>query len=866
MSEPTSDRTAAPHVGLRAYVPGSFTRRAIPVSVGVPFARGILRDASALGARRRDGSALPIQIRTLDRWSDGSIRWALLDLCAEPSATDPVVEIGQGLPKASMRDVITAAEGPDGTRINTGAAILETVSDPGEILRIRLRADTRTVPLRLMLQPAEGDLSPVVIDTTQIEERGPLRLVLKLEGHVRAGDASLDVVVRLHAFAGLSALRCDVTVRNPRRAQHDAGYWDLGDAGSVLIRRWTLQLGDSDASYEGTVRASLSPEDPLEVMKAPFQLHQASSGGAHWDSRNHVTRSGHVAVPFRGYRGSAGAETFSGFRASPIVITGKARGQLAMCIEQFWQNFPMAVRSNGAGIEVGLFEAPEGAPEELQAGEQKTHTVWLLVGEDPLTDLPLAWAREPMVLHLSPEDYAAAGAIPYLIPEADASCREHLALVRAAVEGPNTFDAKREVIDEYGWRHFGEIYGDHEAVRHTGPSPLVSHYNNQYDPIAGFAAQFMRSAAPVWWRQMRELASHVVDIDIYHTDADKAAYNRGLFWHTIHYTDADTATHRTYPASCGHGGGPSSEHNYPTGLMLAWFLTGEARYRDAALDLAHFPIRIDDGGRTPFRWLARGDTGLASASATLTYQGPGRGSGNSLNALMDGYRLTGDRAFLDKAEQIIRRVVHPNDDVDRHALLDAERRWFYTMFLQALGKYLDEKAERGEIDRMYGYAQTTLLRYARWMAEHEHPYLDTPEKLEFPTETWAAQDMRKCDVFNFARMHASDPAERARFGERSRFFFSNSVATLSSSPTRDLARPVIVLLTSGWTEPWFERHPDAMAPRGPAVDAPGRHVAFEPQRVRAMRRARGLVGAAAVASVVGLGWALLTLFPRIGFL
>src|SRR5262245_14699125 len=250
MSEPTSDRTAAPHVGLRAYVPGSFTRRAIPVTVGVPFARGAIRETAALGARRRDGSALPIQIRTLDRWGDGSIRWALIDLCAEPAATNPAVEIGPDLPKASMRDVITAAEGPDGIRVNTGAAILEAASRPEEIVRIRLRADTRTVPLRLTLQTPDGNVSPVTIDDAQIEERGPLRLVVKLEGRVDAGDASLDVLIRLHAFAGLGALKCDVTLRNPRRADHDGGYWDLGDPGSALIRRWTLQLGDSDASYE----------------------------------------------------------------------------------------------------------------------------------------------------------------------------------------------------------------------------------------------------------------------------------------------------------------------------------------------------------------------------------------------------------------------------------------------------------------------------------------------------------------------------------------------------------------------------------------------------------------------------------------
>ena len=68
--------------------------------------------------------------------------------------------------------------------------------------------------------------------------------------------------------------------------------------------------------------------------------------------------------------------------------------------------------------------------------------------------------------------------------------------------------------------------------------------------------QFLRSGDRRWWQAMRELAWHVIDIDIYHTDRDKAAYNRGLFWHTVHYVDADTATHRTYPSRSGTAAAP----------------------------------------------------------------------------------------------------------------------------------------------------------------------------------------------------------------------------------------------------------------------------------------------------------------------
>src|SRR5690606_17971446 len=219
-------------------------------------------------------------------------------------------------------------------------------------------------------------------------------------------------------------------------------------------------------------------------------------------------------------------------------------------------------------------------------------------------------------------------------------------------------------VDEYGWRHFGEIYGDHEAVGHTGSRPLASHCNNQYDPVLGFGLQFLRTGNPRWLKAMSELAAHVVDIDIYHTGRDKSAYNGGLFWHTYHYGDADTATHRTYPkrnTGTVSGGGPSADHNYPSGLLLHYLLTCVPAFRDAAIGLAEYVVNLEDWRSTPFRFLSHADPGRATFTPP-GYHGPSRSSGNSLNALIDGHRLTGDPRFLELADRIVRRAVHPVED------------------------------------------------------------------------------------------------------------------------------------------------------------------------------------------------------------
>jgi hypothetical protein len=235
--------------------------------------------------------------------------------------------------------------------------------------------------------------------------------------------------------------------------------------------------------------------------------------------------------------------------------------------------------------------------------------------------------------------------------------------------------------------------------------------------------------------------------------------------------------------------------------MLHYFLTGSERSRAAVVQLANWVIDMDDGRKSRFRWIDRRDTGLATATRSPDFHGPGRGAGNSINALIDAHRLTGEPRYLDKADALIARAVHPDDDPESIDPLDAENRWSYTVFLQTLGKYLEYRADRGLIDGRYAYARAVLLKWAMWMCANERPYLDAPEKLEFPTETWAAQDIRKAAVFEFAARHTQDDGARACFLARADGFVDYAVSTLTQMPTGRLTRPLVLLLAYGFQRP-----------------------------------------------------------------
>jgi hypothetical protein len=287
-------------------------------------------------------------------------------------------------------------------------------------------------------------------------------------------------------------------------------------------------------------------------------------------------------------------------------------------------------------------------------------------------------------------------------------------------------------------------------------------------------------------------------------------------------------------------------------LMLHYFLTGDAASRDAALSVAEWILAMDDGQRTVFRWLSGARTGLASSTASTIYHGPGRGAGHAMAVLLSAFRLSGGRKYLDKVEALIRRCIHPRDDIAARDLLNAERRWSYTVFLQVLGRYLDEKVLLGEIDARYAYARASLLHYAGWMATFEYPYLDKPEILEYPTETWAAQDLRKSEVFKFAVRHLADGADRARALERSDYFFRASIETLQKLPTRIFTRPVVVLLSCGFMQAAFATRSIRPHPAGPDGVDFGEPERFVPQRAIAVGRAKIIAAMAVLLTLLAL--------------
>ena len=813
-------------------------RRAEVVTLGLPLPADARLNPAAVRLRTESACAIPVQPKVLAQTPEGNPTWLQISFPAStPAAESETFVLSWGEPALSATSEAQAAPPPQAT-FQVGAAGGET-----------LFSHAPDSPCRLVAHDEQGRPRVARLKNVRLAESGPVRKVWELEGAFPGLPLRLRVV--LAWVEATCDLDCRITLENRGRAQHPGGYWDLGDPGSVLLQGLSLQWA-IPISPAARWSWNTQPQAPLSLIEGrSWRLEQESSGGEAWDSRVHVDRDNHVPWTYRGYRvraGEVGREQIveEGLRATPALVVHDGAFARAFTLVEFWEKFPSGLEWDRTTVSAQLWPRRSGRLHELQAGERLTREIRWTSGETAESALDrLDAARSPLHLELPASRMDFGRTIPYL-PPADATPRTELAqLLGQMLEGPDSFFAKREVLDEFGWRHFGDCWADHEQQYYKGPAPVVSHYNNQYDLLHGLLVQYVLSGDRRWWELADPLARHVIDIDIYHTDFDKSAYSGGMFWHTAHYHDAGTCTHRTMSTKMlgkeipAVGGGPGNEHNYSTGLLLYYLLTGFQPAADAVRQLADWVVTMDDGDEHLLGLVADQPTGQASATFDPEYHGPGRGAGNSIQSLINGWLLTHDPRYPRQMEAIIRRTIHPRDDVSARELLNAEARWSYTVYLQALPRFLETIPEACVGRSFHAYVRAALCRYADWMSEHEHCYLDTPEQLEYPTETWAAQDLRKGNVLRQAARYTTGEA-RQKWQQRGSEITEQAWRQLTSFATRGQTRPAALVLQQAYIETCLNQ----TSPAEVAADCSdcegeyGEPTVFATQKRRAKQRLR----------------------------
>jgi hypothetical protein len=407
---------------------------------GVAWPQGRVQRDSAfeLGAGERSGPA--IQSWPLAYWPDGTLKWTAHALPpgangGKPASnytlrplTPPAAPQGAGGP-------LLASESPDAVVIDNGVLQCSLPRAGGLLIGSLQRAGKpllRDGRLILLVDGAADDEAAgaarraydSVIDKVSLEQNGPLRAVVRVDGAHRHADGArlLPYVVRLYFYKNSDAVRVVHTLvydADPAKAYirgvglrfgvplaaplHDRHIRFAGDNGGVFaeaVRGITgLRRDAGKAACDAQLNGRTVPIDQLSAAVAKglryipafghYSLLQSHPDGFSIAKR---TGSGHGWVP-----------AASGARASGTGYVGTPDGGVAFGIRNFWQSYPGELDISGAESDLASV------------------TLWLWTPKAPAMDLRFyhdgmgedSFAKQRDALDITYEDYEPGFGTPY---------------------------------------------------------------------------------------------------------------------------------------------------------------------------------------------------------------------------------------------------------------------------------------------------------------------------------------------------------------------------------------------------------------------------------------------------------------------
>ena len=730
-----------------------------PFQIGAPVKKGAFFAANELTLCTSEQDLVPCSIKIVSLWPDQSIKW--LNIMGEflsdyASNTQFHLKINKKIEPVKRHDWVVCRN--DELHVDTIQGLFRL--NYKQFAKIQIGNQQVTTELECKINSLTTSVGNVETDYEILFDQTNKPLLCKVIQKAVAIDASktrLNLSLSLNIYFADGQVHARLDMHNPAAIEHDGGQWDLGNEKSLTIDVSALKF-----SFQSRQNLLVLKENEGYTPFDKLTLNQLSSGGENWNSENHKTSQNRVELTHKGalveYTHIDTKKEFSIARPQPRLLIVLEDKKFHLIPHHFWEKYPTSLECNDSHARISFTNASDTTKVELQAGEIKSHTlVFGLNSEDKIPSWgatpELALSKENLVVSqifaISNELFASHPLLPVL------SCNNSFS---------NAWIRKREMVDEYGWRNFGDLYADHEAAEFKGSGIFVSHYNNQYDPLLGFLRQWFITNS-----------YDTVNIDIYHTEDDKPEYNHGLFWHTDHYVAAETATHRTYSKhqatkvyiDHAGGGGPGAHHCYSSGLALYYLMSKDQRALAAVLGLYEWMTKIYEGDGTilnsilriknaehltlPFTQKLLLGGGHRTVRNVFTNKYPlDRGTGNYVNCLLDCFEITSNRNYLEQAEFVIINTITLYDDFSKLNFEDVENTWFYTVFLQSVVKYLGIMYQVKEDAPKSQYIRASFLHYANYIAEHEQPYLFKPGILEYPNDTWTGQDLRKIQILHYA--------------------------------------------------------------------------------------------------------------------
>lgn len=553
------------------------------VAFGVPWPRGALDRSAPLRLADASGRSVPVQSWPLAYWPDGSVKWTGLALAGAPALGDSLA-LSVGTPEAPATPV-TVAETTDAFVIDTsafvcrvprsGSAFVSSITVAG---REVARAGRLVAILEARSEEAgrrvtrEEDFTGSVERVT-LEQSGPVRAVLKIEGRHRSTTADrawLPYVVRLYFTAGTDSIRLVHSVVFDGRADQDF-IRGLGLVFDVPLREELqnrhIRLAGDSGLFSEPVRAipgfrvalvagaKEMAAEQLAGRRAPYlgsldaKTREQHESMAAWDAFKLTQLAPDAfAIDKRTGSHSTWVNAHRGRRSLGAAYVGDVSGGLGVSIRRFWQKHPTALEIEGATTSAATLRAwlwsPDAPAMDMRHYDDKGHalsisyedyepgfstpegvantselTLWPLAAT-PSADALLARARvaaTPPALVCTPQRYDAAKVFGAWAPPDLTD--PLIARLEQNLEKAFTFFSGE--IDRRGWYgfwHYGDAMRTYDAARRQWQYDVGGHaWNNaELNPETWLWYQFLRTGRADYYRLAEDFTRHSSEVDVYH--------------------------------------------------------------------------------------------------------------------------------------------------------------------------------------------------------------------------------------------------------------------------------------------------------------------------------------------------------------
>jgi len=623
----TATATSAGQVELSVDWAGVNDGPAFPVTGGVALPRGALRSADAVRLTG-GGKALPLQTEVLALWPDRSVKWLLLDFQARPGRKAFVLHYGEGVTGVPVPAPLTATTEGGAAIVDTGVLRFAVRRDGcGFIDELLYRGDPicgadgrrrNVMDFTHVADPADvppgtrwarngkPDPSTVVVDSVTVENAGPLRAVVRIDGKYRTklvgstiegttvkGDCPFRV--RLTAYAGQSLLRVEHTFVYEGDGDHDFV--------SALSLRLGLPRNAGAARLIG--ERSITPPGPLVGL-----VQQSADAFAVWTSEGRSAR-----VVDRGGR----------FEGVLDVTAGKAG--IAIAIKDMWQMAPKSLHADLRAGELSInLWAPEAAPldfrrhaREWSVGEtgtpddpkgtrpalfkrpryrlaskgvSRTHRALIHCHDASASDADIVRAyrlfQHRPLLWASPQHYASTRALGhYHAPKG----RDDVEAILAS--GIDVWKASQKSQRWYGFWLYGNVCQNiNNFFQHGRWSREFGRWGwSNGDSVGRLGYALMLQAVRRCERSDFEFGEaylhNIHDVCSTHTPAYPHHYGQFI------YLKGASHRHGAWPWACPYVGIRGA---HPMGAKIYYYLTGEPHARDILDELTQLALRNPNGG------------------------------------------------------------------------------------------------------------------------------------------------------------------------------------------------------------------------------------------------------------------------------